>query len=782
MSPALVLLFALALIAVLFLARFAGRPIPALPALIFALLALAFVSPGLFSRRTILPVDHAMSLPPWSYAPTVTRHNDNLSDVATQIVPWAQAVRLAWREGSIPWRNRWNGCGMALAANGQSAPFSPFTLLLLPLPLWAGFNLLATIKLLLAASGTYLWLSELSVSRGAALFGAVSFSLSFAITPWLLFPISSVLCLFPWALFAIERLLSAPTPARAFLLLTGVLFAMALSGHPESIVMGGLFAASWLAGRAAFTPGGLSGGRVLVLRILLAGAAAAGLAAFLLVPEALAIAGSNRLRYVEAARAHLPPLLAAHGFRFPSVLWTTLFPRTFGDAVDAPMVAGAAGAFPEIGLGFFGVVGAAAAALFLRPGPRPAAEKALVPPILVGLAIASGLWPFFDAAYRVPGLRLTAPFRYLILMALGGPALAAFEIDRLLADARRRPRLALWLAAAALALGALGLAAGRLTLGLHAASGGLASERRGLLLALAALGAVALAGLAASIRPRLLAAVPLVLAIFAAADLAIEGTRLYRFGRPEELFPETPVVRFLRSRPGVFRVVGEGPALFPGSNVFAGVEDIRVHDPVERADYVDFVDHEAGYEPAEYFKRLRNLDAAALDLLNVRFLVAAPGRAVPGARWERVYEGGDASVFKNRSVLPRVFGARRAAPAEREAADGFVLTDYRERANRLDFRVDVPPGPPVSLVASVTDDGGWSAFEDGRTIPVRRTEGVLLGWDLPPGRHDVRLTYRPPGLAAGGAISAGSAVLLLVSWTGAIVRRRRAKRAADKRM
>ena len=64
---------------------------------------------------------------------------------------------------------------------------------------------------------------------------------------------------------------------------------------------------------------------------------------------------------------------------------------------------------------------------------------------------------------------------------------------------------------------------------------------------------------------------------------------------------------------------------------------MRSHDPVERRDYVEWLDRACGYDPAAYFKHVANVDCAAFDFLNVKYLVAAPGRAAPGPRWQLVY-------------------------------------------------------------------------------------------------------------------------------------------------
>src|SRR5437879_7241728 len=146
--PALLSLFlyALTAFALRSAAGLLGRRIPARFFLAFVLLPALFLLPAFTGNRTIFPVDHAMSLPPWSTLPHPPAANPNLNDVSTEMAPWAKAVRLAWKEGSLPWRNRWNACGSPLAANGQSAAFFPLTFLMMGLPLANAFNLAAALK------------------------------------------------------------------------------------------------------------------------------------------------------------------------------------------------------------------------------------------------------------------------------------------------------------------------------------------------------------------------------------------------------------------------------------------------------------------------------------------------------------------------------------------------------------------------------------------------------------------------------------------------------------
>ena len=238
------------------------------------------------------------------------------------------------------------------------------------------------------------------------------------------------------------------------------------------------------------------------------------------------------------------------------------------------------------------------------------------------------------------------------------------------------------------------------------------------------------------------------LTVLAAAELLFQWRGLFRLSSPADLFPETPLVAFLRASPAPFRVVGAGPVLFPSTNVFAGVEDIRTHDAVERRDYLTFLDATCGYA-YEYFKMIRNLDAPALDFLNVRFAVASAGSEPPGARWRLAYDGADGRLFENTRALPRAFVPERvrfvAPPSKRrepvpdanalfggafreivanadwkrtawilggggsETAGGeAVVSDYREETNALAFTASVASAE-AWIVLSLVQDGGWTA-------------------------------------------------------------------------
>src|SRR5262249_42452828 len=160
----------------------------------------------------------------------------------------------------------------------------------------------------------------------------------------------------------------------------------------------------------------------------------------------------------------------------------------------------------------------------------------------------------------------------------------------------------------------------------------------------------------------------------------------------------------------------------------------------------------------------RNVNASALDFLNVRYLLTLPGRDSPGEKWSAVYSGPDATVFENRDVLPRLYApeqitlvsearkraglfgnafSRFGAPARALSAKSdwkehaFVLgpdqvirngpvriSDYSEAASRVSFRAEVEDPAGAHVVASLIDDGGWAARDEhGGWIPTSLANG-----------------------------------------------------------
>jgi hypothetical protein len=669
--------------------------------------------------------------------------------------------------------------------------------------------LLGATKLFLALCGTWLWLRELGASTGASRFGAVAFGFSFAMTTWLYHPATAVVCLWPWVFFAVELLADPLVSGRAFAALVFLLALWPLCGHLETAALGALIGGLWFGLRALLR--GIAKPWAVFGKLSLAAAAALGLSAFSLLPQLHAVAASNRI------------VLANDPARFNFVPWvpyrpgwlggfvTSLFPLAFGDLIESPMIPGAAGSIVEMGFGYIGVVGWSCALLVLRPGSRKGSKEwVLLALVVFGLGGAMGLPIFRTIVEALPGIRLLPPLRILLFVSAAGAPLAALEIDRLICDssiARAVPRS---LAATSLAVATLATVVFVALRPRHSAVGGVSAQTSALAWTL---GILVLTGAAAVLRGRKILGTSAFVGILtglAAVELGHQGMRLYSYASPGDLYPETPLIRFLRVQAPPYRIVGAGGALFPNTNVFALVENVGTHDPAERRDYVEFLDKAAGYPPFDYFKSIKNLNSPVLDFLNVRYLATPPGHPSPGSKWALVYEDSDGRVFENSAVLPRIFSPREIelvspVPGSRVTnaltAFGKPLEDllttgaFSERAlflrdpvrplafrgggrngiaqianfaegtNRIRFSASVSDEMGGAIaVSSIVSDGGWSAEdENGNRLEVSLANGPFLGILLPAGDHRITLRYLPPGSRLGAAASVATLAALVAA-------------------
>ncbi|MEW6553328.1 MAG: glycosyltransferase [Actinomycetota bacterium] len=171
------------------------------------------------------------------------------------------------------------------------------------------------------------------------------------------------------------------------------------------------------------------------------------------------------------------------------------------------------------------------------------------------------------------------------------------------------------------------------------------------------------------------------------------------------------------------------------------------------------------------------------------------GRGIPLGTWPHIYSDSSYAVYRLEDSLPRAFAASDVIWARdwKEAADltwnesilpnRVVLAldevDAATRAAIKELDAD-DPGTNVNieeegedhvlLHAEGDDDAilviardhlpGWSARIDGKETELFSAYGFFSAIYLPAGDHEIALSYRPPGLAAGIPISAAFLIVL----------------------
>lgn len=716
-------------------------------------------------------------------------------------------VRL-WAESSgLPMWNPWFASGQPFAANPEHQVFHPLSALYLLLPFEWAFRLQVVLPILLSGAGMGFLLVTLGRSRGAALFGALSWCWGgYLLSTVNLLPILHGVAAAPFLLAFIVRLVRVPSAVDVAGAAASAGW-MALAGEPVLLMtMGPAALPAILYGlrqrRLPATSGALPA-TVPKRAGALAAAGVLGLAlgAGTLLPGSLLFRKTVRPDGLSDELAYTWSLAPARLFELAA-------PRLLGH-LEAPRHEAYWGMSlyeREEGPFLFSIypgllVLAAAVAAWTR---RPSLDHAWAAVGLFGFLLAVGIHaPFWPLAREA--LPLLRAFRYpeklvlLSVLAVTVSGAAGFDLlrrGRRGAGAAFAVVLALAGAAgAAMAVSLLDLP--RLFAGPEAAArlGGLAR-----LDGLALLG-VALAGLLALLvgtRKGRHAGCMLLLLVLG-VDLTARGAPLLRSEPAARVDAPPPfVTRILERNDPDGRVFHLAAWLVPrGDRSWLVSPPMPTYWGLKLTLESDFDltelswSHRATREILEAVRKEPALLPAILERRGVTAIVRPHARA-------RVVDGGlmhpaDLSSPLDVAVSAKggrpAFVARHTASARDGAewlsvfrslgplaADAAILVDrappagppgtgvvltYSSTPGRIgaDVRCDGPGACVLALTE--TWDEHWSAKVGEEETEVLRADLSLMAVVVPPGRHPVSLAYDDPSVRLGGAVSAAAAVVVL---------------------
>lgn len=745
------------------------------------------------------------------------RHLLATGDSLAYYHPMRLLVAEAYRAGEWPLWNPYAFGGFPLWSPFQSGALYPGNLpYLLGSPTWA-LNLTVLGAYLLAGGLSYGLGRSWGWGRGAASLAALAWMGSgFMAARLEHLSILHIGSLLPGLFWALQALRDRLRPGR-FLVAAGVSACLVLAGHPQFMIQGSLLALAWVLHEA--WPGGWARLRIGVA----AAAAAVGLGclwAWMQIQPMLALLGEGSRTQLSYEQLVAQGITWRHGLSlaFPHLYGgvpSSLYPMPYWGAGPFPveMIAYPGLMVLALALGGLGLargpegrplrfwLAAAAATFYLSTGPAwlyallhqlPVFNTLRVPArhlmeLDFALAMAAGhafhLWSKQGEAKRwrlwkgAAGALLGGMAAVLVGVGLFGQAVAAhlqphFPAELPLAQALQLRQPALWIPP---------------------------------LLALASLGALGLWA-----RQPQAWRQALVLGLLA-ADLLL----FQRHVGPWQL-----CLQGAEGPQSFPPLAGRAFALMPSAYPFRDHEvvrqlalpDLNVLTRQAQIGGAECFLHTrrqqllAGISPYGALPNSRLLEAPhqALDLLATEELRALPSTAAQPPwrallippRWRALPSLGGVVRYRNARALPprwSVEACRRLPPAEvdRLVAEGgwaparlalleaggpplqhpgpFVpprsLEEQSLGPNERWLRLDCPG--PSFLVRSEAHDPGWAAYKltpDGaeEPWPLHRVDGLLMGLELPPGRHELRLRYRPVGWRLGWAVSLGSLLLALL--------------------
>lgn len=793
MNVTFLYLAAIYLVAVLCWRRLTTTSFPWPVATFFYLLVLLFLFKPLTGPYDSVPSDIPLGLYPWvGEFQQRDAQNPEINDVILQLVPWVHQVRESWKHLEVPLWNTAAGAGYPLLGNGQSAPFSPFRLLALPLALGQSMTLEASLKLLVALSGAYLYMRRRRYSDGAAILTAVSFTFCTFQIVWLHFPLATVSVFLPSLFLAVDILYERSSYQR-YLFCLFVFLMLLVNGQPEmaahSVLMAGLYLL-WLLATEQSTTGKLKA----VAAIALGGVVALVLALPVLLPFLEALPLSQRFAFLQSSGL---PLLRLD----PRFLVTFLQPQFYGTFANGH-VWGPGNA--EFICGYAGVFASAAWVAFAihfirrRSFRDPLFFFVGSSPLLLWIIMG---WPYLsDLFHHTPVFSMAANGRLRMALCWCIAVLAGAAVDRLLAAGHR----------AELLVGILTVAGALVWIFTHHDYPNAQDLEESLLTALPRI-AVLLVALLVIFYARL--RIPLRMA--AGLLIAIVAVDLLAFAIPwspvvdaTDMYPATHLLRAMHHRfallgkrqVGPFRIAGTGSNFFPNSAAMYGFEDIRAHDPMASTRSLGALRIFAGYSTGDYFAMLSKIDHPLIDFLNVRFVITSPYEQLPSDHFSLVYSGGDGRIYQNLRVLPRFYPVRNvivqfndvdrmnAILANRDWEQSVIvkrLPTWLIEKIRGDLFAHLPDNAPMARVTVLRSSArehvlriraprwtfiassqpqwpGWRIYRGDEEIKTIEMNGLFTGFLAPPGDSEMRMVYHPRSFYMSLYVSSFCALVLLL--------------------
>ena len=647
----------------------------------------------------------------------------------------ALLVRLVNETGGLPLWNPYLGSGQPFAANPQQALFHPLTSLFFLLPFEWAFRLQVALPPLAAGAGMFLLQRQRRRSRTAAGLSALSWGLGgYLLSATHLLPTLFAASLLPavaGCALGVTRSRGGRWPAA----LAGLVTLVALGGEPTTLLLTPVVIATALAGTRGRDR------RRAGLRVVLALALGAGLAACQLLPALRLAAHSVRAQGLDERAASLwsMPVARLGELAVPSAFALrrdrSQGPAQYPDRGEPFLYSLYPGAAVTV-LALAGLVAAAA---------RPSRRRTALPWAacgLLGALLAVGpltpIWPALRALPLLSGLRF--PEKFVVLAVLAVVVLAGDGCDRWRAGRGRLARAllhpaCLWL-----------LVAGDLV---HAGR-----------------------GLVRSAAPARLDARPAAVALLGRAP---DGP-VYNAAGWTRAAGETISLNLLR--PPLSTVWGLATTLEPdfdltelgwSRSATARFRELQREDPAAAW-------HAARRRGVAAVLRLRDDVRVTGGVLSVppgvdslvdvvllgrpqpfAFCATRVERLAEDAGWARAVEALGREAVETVLVDEREPGEwpRRPAPGQ------VTLLERSPTRLRLEVSAD-GPGPSV-LAINQTWDELWQARLDGRRVPLPRVDLALTALSVPPGRHRVELDYRDPWLRA-GLVSSAACGLVLLAW------------------
>lgn len=707
-------------------------------------------------------------------------------DVARHIFPWKYFAIESLKKNQIPFWNTHNFSGNPLMANFQSGVFYPFNIILILLPFLSGWTVYIISAPILSAFFMYLFLRELKLSKLSSFFAGVLFAFCSFMVVWMEYGnLGHTFLWLPLALLWTEKFIKK-SQYKYIIFLTITLAMSLLAGFIQlySYVVATVFvyflAKSYY--NKSLTLKKLS---VFSLGILFS----VFLSLFQLLPTIELFSYSSRGDY---ALSQIQNLLNPWWY-----LVTAVIPNFFGNPASANHWFYGTYIERVSYIGIIPLVFALYAAFNFRR------RKEII--IFAGIALFTLFitTDFFITRYfhriPIPVISTTVPTRMLSLFQFGAIVLFGIGVDFFRKGVNRKSFYFSTLIISIIVAVSWAFAfIGSKTFGIDPIN--LATSKRNLLVpSILVLSLIIFAFLWSRLKYNILLIGILFISVI---DLFYFFHRITPFSPKEFIYPQTPVIIFLKENAGINRFWGYGSGYVESDfQIFDKTYSPEGVDALHIADYSELLSSSKDGKIPQIVPRmdanlvggygkddLRNNQyrQRLLNLLGVKYVLHKYGSPLPdnatfSDAYKMVYSDGYYQVYENKKVLPRIFLASNyivekdkqnilnkiydpsfdlrqnvileenpAMKFQNDESSQVLLKNYGE--NKISLETSSKTN--MLLFLSDTYFPGWQVRIDGKDAKIYKADFAFRAVPLALGKHEVVFSYAAQTFKAGFYLSA----------------------------
>ncbi len=730
------------------------------------------------------------------YVPGSVPTKNQGADVVRHMFPWKSFTVDSLKQGEIPFWSPHNFSGNPLMANFQSAVFYPLSAVFFLLPMLPAWTLYILLSPVLAAFFMFLFLREIKLSKLSSLFGGLTFAFSSYMVVWMQYGnINHTFLWLPLGLFLTEKILKgAGLKYNLYLIFT--LFMSLLAGYVQGyfyvvVVIFIYFAWKSILNKSLSAKAFSIFSATLIFPVLLS--------LFQILPTKELFEGSARSDYT---LKQFTELLNPWWYGI-----TTIVPNFFGN--PAAHNHWFYGTYIER-VSYIGIIPFVLSVYaFFNFRKR---REALIFGI-IGIVSFLVSYDLFITRYLsqipIPVISTTVPTRILSVFQFCAIVLAAIGFDQLKERQSRKT-----LTAAILFVGLLLLISWSFTFFasnlLHIDSISIAISRRNLIIPTGLLLSFLVLGFAYFRKFKYALVFIFVLTLF---ELFYFFNKITPFSPKEFIYPETPVITFLKSDSSVSRFWGYGSGYVESDfqtldKTFSpeGVDALHIErygsllDAAKTGKIIENLPRmdanlPPGYGTADlrenkYRQRLLNLLGVKYVLHKHTNSVADNGTFSPDI-YNLVYHDGYYQAYENKEALPRAFLAHEyiVETDKQKIVDRLFDTNFElkktlvlEEQPKMDFASDENSSVKIEkyennkvtlrtsaktnmlLFLSDTHSPEWKAKVDGKETQIYRADYAFRAIAVPAGNHSVEFYYSAESFHNGLKISLFSFVVLVASY------------------